>query len=285
MTDDRFEEFLKTAAQGYNAPPVRVPRDEMWNAIQAKRAAGPRVVYGGGVAYISSHRRFGARVWLGAAAAAMLLVATGVGIGRWTATPNEPAVATTLPTTPVVVTPEASSGLESGLAVGQAVSPLGSRSRNVTEPRVGEGNRAVANNTVAPNSSAPNSSNVGSGNSSPTSTSSAYQLTAVRHLSEAEALLTSFRTRSNADQQMDAQLGVWARQLLSNTRLLLDSPVANDPQRRPLLEDLELVLVQIVQLSPGSTPQDRELIEKSLQQDHVMTRLRTAIPAGSQRGS
>ena len=121
--------------------------------------------------------------------------------------------------------------------------------------------------------------------SSGSAASSAYQLTAVRHLSEAEALLTSFRTRSTADQQLDAQLGSWARELLSNTRLLLDSPVANDPQRRPLLEDLELVLVQIVQLSPGSTPQDRELIEKTLQQDHVMTRLRTAIPAGSQRGS
>ncbi|HMH25695.1 MAG TPA: hypothetical protein VK542_03815, partial [Gemmatimonadaceae bacterium] len=120
--------------------------------------------------------------------------------------------------------------------------------------------------------------------SSPTG-NSAYQLTTVRHLSEAEALLTSFRTRTTADQQMDAQLGSWARQLLSNTRLLLDSPVAKDPQRRPLLEDLELVLVQIVQLSPGSTPQDREMIEKTLQQDHVMTRLRTAIPAGSQRGS
>jgi hypothetical protein len=114
---------------------------------------------------------------------------------------------------------------------------------------------------------------------------SAYQLTAVRHLSEAEALLTSFRTRSTTDQQMDAQLGSWARALLSNTRLLLDSPVANDPQRRPLLEDLELVLVQIVQLSPGNTPQDRELIEKTLRQDNVMTRLRTAIPAGPQRGS
>ena len=60
----------------------------------------------------------------------------------------------------------------------------------------------------------------------------------------------------------------------------MDSPVASDPQRRPLLEDLELVLVQIVQLSPGSTPQDREMIEKTLQQDQVMTRLRTAIPAG-----
>jgi hypothetical protein len=84
---------------------------------------------------------------------------------------------------------------------------------------------------------------------------------------------------------MDAQLGAWARQLLNNTRLLLDSPVAKDPTRRPLLEDLELVLVQIVQLSPGSTPEDRDLVEKTLQHDHVMTRLRTAIPAGAQRGS
>jgi len=123
------------------------------------------------------------------------------------------------------------------------------------------------------------------GSSTNPGSSSAYQITAVRHLSEAEALLTSFRTRTTTDQQMDAQLGSWARDLLSKTRLLLDSPVANDPQRRPLLEDLELVLVQIVQLSPESTPQDRELIEKTLQQDHVMTRLRTAIPAGPQRGS
>jgi hypothetical protein len=114
---------------------------------------------------------------------------------------------------------------------------------------------------------------------------SAYELTTVRHLSDAEALLTSFRTRTSADRQMDAQMAKWARDLLTNTRLLLDSPVANDPQRRPLLEDLELVLVQIVQLSPGSTPQDHELIEKTLQQEHVLTRLRTAIPAGSQRGS
>jgi hypothetical protein len=103
-------------------------------------------------------------------------------------------------------------------------------------------------------------------------------------LSDAEALLTSFRTRSPADQHLDAQLTAWARELLSNTRLLLDSPVAVDPQRRPLLQDLELLLVQIVQLSPGSTPQDREIIEKTLKQDQVLTRLRTAIPAG-QRGS
>ena len=279
MTEDnKFEEFLKKTAQGYNAPPTRVPRDEMWAAIEAKRAAGPRVVYGGGATYVVGQRRFGTKVWLGAAAAAMLLVATGVGIGRWTAAPNGPADATTPPTQQAVVTPPAVTGAESlAPVVPQNLATVAAPGRIARTAGRGDSRPGVIEG--------PSRSDVASATPTPTGQSPAYQLTAVQHLSEAEALLTSFRARSTADQQMDAQLGVWARQLLSNTRLLLDSPVANDPQRRPLLEDLELVLVQIVQLSPGSTPQDRELIEKTLQQDHVMTRLRTAIPAGTQRGS
>ncbi|MDB4872021.1 MAG: hypothetical protein JWL97_3025 [Gemmatimonadales bacterium] len=284
MTEDNFEDFLKKAAQSYNVPPVRTPRDEMWSAIQAKRSAGPRVVYGGGSVRRPSERSFGSRIWLGAAAAALLLLATGVGLGRWSATndgagkvvtrnpptansqPDFPAAGGSIETgtTPNVASTQSPN--EQSTARARAVAPgnAGSQSEQL---RVANGTRGT--------STPP----------SPGSGSSAYQLTAVRHLSEAEALLTSFRTRTTTDQQMDAQLGSWARELLSNTRLLLDSPVANDPQRRPLLEDLELVLVQIVQLSPGSTPQDRELIEKTLQHDHVMTRLRTAIPAGPQRGS
>jgi len=279
MTEDKFEQFLKKSAQGYNAPPSRVPRDEMWAAIEAKRAAGPRVVYGGGATYVVGQRRFGTKVWLGAAAAAMLLVATGVGIGRWTAAPTAPADATTRPQQRVIATPPAVTGGESTPAVAPDNPSSSAAPGNVARTESRGGRRpAVIESGRLP-------SDVASVPPAPTGQSQAYQLTAVQHLSEAEALLTSFRARSTADQQMDAQLGAWARQLLSNTRLLLDSPVANDPQRRPLLEDLELVLVQIVQLSPGSTPQDRELIEKSLQQDHVMTRLRTAIPAGTQRGS
>jgi hypothetical protein len=276
MTEDNFEDFVKKTAQGYNAPPVRVPREEMWSAIQAKRAAGPRVVYGGGATYVAGQRRFGTRVWLGAVAAAMLLVATGVGIGRWTAKPDTQVAPSTLPPPVAVPNPAA-------VAQGEPSSQTGS-----PEPSPASGTRSVQRTpiqgAVASNNARPTAPNVARVTPPASGQSSAYQLTTVQHLSEAEALLTSFRTRSNADQQMDAQLGAWARQLLSNTRLLLDSPVANDPQRRPLLEDLELVLVQIVQLSPGSAPQDRELIEKTLQQDHVMTRLRTAIPAGSQRG-
>ena len=280
MTEDNFEEFLKKAAQGYNAPPTRTPREDMWSAIQAQRAAGPRVVYGGGsTTREPSGRKFGARVWMGAAAAAVLFLATGVGIGRWTSTPKSAAVVSNpLPTQPVLVFPPAAPG-SGGPQPAVASTGTATSGGSVNSTERGPGGRST-DSGVLPGKV----SSVATAAPSNTGTSSAYQLTAVRHLSEAEALLTSFRTRSNADQQMDAQLGAWARQLLSNTRLLLDSPVANDPQRRPLLEDLELVLVQIVQLSPGSTPQDRDMIEKTLQQDHVMTRLRTAIPAGSQRG-
>jgi hypothetical protein len=282
MTEDNFEEFLKKAAQSYNAPPARTPREDIWSAIEAQRASGPRVVYGGGSTIReSSGRRLGSRIWMGAAAAAVLFLATGVGIGRWSARSNtagsvaavSPPKPGSIPTStgepPITTAPDVGT-IEPGNKSGGESRPSASsglRDRDGRRPDL-RGEPKVALDPLA--------------NSTP---ASAYQLAAVRHLSEAEALLTSFRTRSSADQQMDAQLGTWARELLSNTRLLLDSPVANDPQRRPLLEDLELVLVQIVQLSPGSTPQDRELIEKTLQHDHVMTRLRTAIPAGSQRGS
>jgi hypothetical protein len=285
MTEDKFEDFLKKAAQGYNAPPARTPREDMWSAIQAQRAAGPRVVYGGGSPVReSSPKRFGSRIWIGAAAAAVLLLATGVGLGRWSASSSTPpTVATVSP--PKTVSP--SSAIPEPVNTGTSEIPT-----VATNPSKGSASGAA--NSGVRVATGGGSLQPRSGGNSPSdirkelpnnAASPAYQLAAVRHLSEAEALLTSFRTRSNADQQMDAQLGSWARELLSNTRLLLDSPVANDPQRRPLLEDLELVLVQIVQLSPGSTPQDRDLIEKTLQQDHVMTRLRTAIPAGSQRGS
>jgi len=222
---------------------------------------------------------------LGAAAAAMLLVATGVGIGRWTASPGAQSAVSPLPMTGVVGEGQKPTGVPEANPIGVTggTSETGARQPAVVSRHPGA---VAATNPEAsrPNVGGSNPASVAS-TGSPTNGSRADQLVAVQHLSEAEALLTSFRTRSNTDQQMDAQLGKWARQLLSNTRLLLDSPIADDPQRRPLLEDLELVLVQIVQLSPGSTPQDRDLIEKTLQQDHVMTRLRTAIPAGAQRGS
>ncbi|HWL39666.1 MAG TPA: hypothetical protein VNO75_05455 [Gemmatimonadaceae bacterium] len=291
MTEDKFESFLKKAAPSYNSPPERAPREEMWRAIQAARQAGPRVVYGGGANSVAtSGSRFGSKVWLSAAAAAVL-VATGVGIGRWTASPGtESTAASTVARTaaPDQVALEGpikgdASGSERTVTTerGDSRAPGGRAFDRSTSVASGPSLRLdVASGGITASGNGVSGSASTAGATSP----SAYQVAAVNHLTQAEALLTSFRTRSAADQRVDAQLASWARELLSNTRLLLDSPVAVDPQRRPLLQDLELLLVQIVQLSPGGTPQDREIIEHTLKQDQVLTRLRTAIPAG-QRGS
>ena len=104
----------------------------------------------------------------------------------------------------------------------------------------------------------------------------------MQHLSNAEALLVAYRGNAG---DADGHVHDWARDVLSTTRLLLDTRAGADPLRRRLLEDLELILVQIVQL-PGSVPGDeRELIDQTLDREQLLTRLRTTIPAGPARGT
>jgi hypothetical protein len=110
-----------------------------------------------------------------------------------------------------------------------------------------------------------------------------YRMAAAQTLTQAEALLMAFRT-SGAQQQSPAgtqQLGNWGRQVLGSTRLLIDSPAGADPQLRALLDDLELVLVQIIQLSGGELdPTDRALVEGALEHSNLLPRIRTVVPAG-----
>lgn len=107
-----------------------------------------------------------------------------------------------------------------------------------------------------------------------------YDRAATAELSRAEALLTAYGTGS-AGAGVDKHLSAWARDILTNTRLLLDSPAADDPGRRRLLQDLELVLVQMVQRAPADGADDeRAQINRSMEHTHVLTRLRSALPAG-----
>lgn len=104
------------------------------------------------------------------------------------------------------------------------------------------------------------------------------RLAATQYLSRTEALLTGVRSGSVP---VDAQFLASARDLLSMTRLLLDSPLAQDPQLLDLLEDLELLLVQVVQLEPASGgTEELDLITDGMNQRGVLPRLRSAIPAG-----
>jgi hypothetical protein len=108
----------------------------------------------------------------------------------------------------------------------------------------------------------------------------AYRLTAVEHLSQSEAFLTLFRasTRGGGDERLASAT---ARQLLANNRLLLDSPAAHDRKMRLMLEDLELVLAEIAQLSPQPREKDLELIKDGIERGGVLPRIRTAVPAGT----
>jgi hypothetical protein len=83
--------------------------------------------------------------------------------------------------------------------------------------------------------------------------------------------------RNTGNEQLAAAT---ARQLLATNRLLLDSPAGDDRKTRLLLQDLELVLAEIAQLSPRSGRRDLDLITEGLERGGVMTRLRTAVPSG-----
>ena len=108
----------------------------------------------------------------------------------------------------------------------------------------------------------------------------AYRVATTEHLSQSEAFLTLFRAslRHGGREQLASAT---ARQLLATNRLLLDSPAASDRRTRLLLQDLELVLAEIAQLSPQPRSHDLDLIEEGLDQGGVLSRLRTAVPPGA----
>lgn len=298
--EERIDEIIRSAASEYNRPPV-TPKDDMWNAIVAAREVPRLHVTAGGAPRSASTegynapRRFSTRfAWMGMAAAAVLLIATGVGIGRWSnrsATvpqrvaenfSNSPAAPTNEVSAPA--TPEVRSG-EATETESEAKSPsrVEQQPRQRSAEEIRKSPRVVGTGTLNRLATTQYPSNGNQFGVTPvTSTmpgsASPYQVATQRHLADAEALLTSF-SLGNRNARMDAQFASWAKGLLSNTRLLLDSPAGDDPRRAKLLQDLELVLAQIVQLSPNAAAQERELIEGSINEGHVMTRLRTAIPA------
>lgn len=116
--------------------------------------------------------------------------------------------------------------------------------------------------------------------SAPRSNDVAYRIVATEHLSQSEAFLTLFRTsvRRGGNEELASAT---ARQLLATNRLLLDSPAAGDAKTRLLLQDLELVLAEIAQLSPRPSSPDLDLITEGLERGGVMSRLRTAVPSGA----
>jgi len=303
MTDDHMndqpndaiqDERIRSLAAGhYNAPDGTVPRDAMWAQISAARRAARAGVAPtanvdaaavaveetlADVVPLDSRRRTRTIVvwrWSAAVAAGLLLAFL---LGRFTGgfgttSPVQRQVANnvpaTTPTTPSRIDPPVGSSDPSG-----SPAPNGPPTR--TEQRQAP---AIRPSTQPAITSGP--TEVASADSA---ASALYRAAAVQTLVQAEAVLTAYRgaEATTRDPQAMQQAARWARDVLSSTRLLIDSPAGRDPQMRALFTDLELVLAQIVQLS-GTPLQDseRDMIDRAMRDRDLLPRLRSAVPAGA----
>ena len=113
--------------------------------------------------------------------------------------------------------------------------------------------------------------------------SQALELAAREHLGRTESLLSMVRADARTGALDPATVG-WARGLLAQTRLLIDARPDADLALSPLLEDLELVLIQIVgvaEAGPQEAARTRTELELTLQgmdQGEVLPRLRAVVP-------
>lgn len=105
-----------------------------------------------------------------------------------------------------------------------------------------------------------------------------YRLAAAEHLGQAETMLTLFRTEGSG---VDEQTVLWARDLLGTTRLLLDSPAADDARMKDLLEDLELILVQIASLPAGDAGEEAQMARHSMEERDMLLKLRSVPNAAA----
>lgn len=266
MTEERFEEMLREAARQYNDPPP-TPRDEIWRRIESARQPGRKRVRP-----LQPRPLQRMPWWLGIAAA--LLV--GIGIGRGLVGPSNDAVtsgtvaqgteqvASAEPGTDAQVQPKPPEGAAADPTTSAVAvrSPELAASRNAgTSARAGNGGETVPGDTEAD-----------------ADVAGLYRFVAYETLGQAEALLTVFRNEARPEER--ARVSAWARDVLTSTRLLLDSPGAEDPLLAGLLQDLELVLAQIAALDDGRGS-ERELIDETIRQRDVLPRLRTVTPTGA----
>jgi hypothetical protein len=305
---------LSTAAAEYHAPPS-TPREEMWRRIesawQMRRSAAPEAQEAGLGALppspipeleepepARSDRRRSATPWItGIAIAASLVIGIAIGQRSVDRLGRDPSGAT-------VAQGDAPDAVNAGDAstgeLARAQDPPGE------EPATGRENADVDSErletTPAPatrlaaipveagsreprESGQPGESGAGdpaaaSTLGTPTGRRDAVlRYATTEHFEQAEALLTSFQTAGEQDDD-DVELQTWARDLLAETRLLLDMPGERDSRNTELLQELELVLAQIAGLGSDAPAGERALVAEGLEREGTLPRLRAVMPTG-----
>lgn len=105
-----------------------------------------------------------------------------------------------------------------------------------------------------------------------------YRFVTAQHLGRVETFLAMFQVDARAGHYA-GNAGGTARDLMTTTRLLLDSPAAQDEQFQLLLEDIELVLAQIAQFPDTRRSQELEFIDDGIDRRSMMLRLQAALAA------
>ena len=116
----------------------------------------------------------------------------------------------------------------------------------------------------------------GTAATAPVPESASYDRNTARYLGQTAALLIALPAEARAG-RADHRFVARATELLTTTRLLLDSPAAADPKARALLEDLELVLAQVAHLASERGRVEFELIIQALEQRDLLPRLHSAV--------
>ena len=104
----------------------------------------------------------------------------------------------------------------------------------------------------------------------------AYDRTATELLGRTAVLLAALSIEAGGVRTND-RFASQASELLTTTRLLLDSPASSDRRFKELLEDLELVLAQIARLNGGRGAEEIELITDAVQERDVVPRIRSTV--------
>lgn len=104
---------------------------------------------------------------------------------------------------------------------------------------------------------------------------SGYREATSQLFGRAEMRLAGFQAQPAPDESAAATAD-WATGLLTQTRLLLDSPAADDPDARRLLRELELVLAQIAALPERGGAGEASRIADGLHERATLQRLRVA---------
>ena len=260
----RIGELVRRHGASYHDPPA-TPRDAIWSRIEAERGKA------GGVIPLAPRTQ--RRWWLGALAMAAVL-ALGIALGRVSMREESERQG---PAGRPVATREIPRAREpeTGARLDPGAEPAAQRAAETAPVE----KLAVADPVAAPRMLAERPAAERAAPASAAEPRDLYRLASQQMLGQAEALLAQYRA-DRAAERIDPAVGRWARDVLTSTRLLLDSPASDDPEMRSLLQDLELVLAQIVQRTGQADPLEDEMIERTIEDRDLMPRLRGAVPVG-----